>query len=148
VALQDLLGHSQIISLHCPLNEASHHMINQKAIDSMQDNVMLINTSRGAVVDTRAVINGLKSKKIGYLGMDVYEMESELFFEDKSLEVMQDDVFSRLVSFPNVVITGHQGFYTHEALEQIAATTLANISLCAQNKTSAETFVLGTTAAR
>lgn len=108
---------------------------------------MLINTSRGAVVDTKSVIKRLKSKKIGYLGMDVYEMESELFFEEKSLEVIQDDVFSRLVSFPNVVITGHQGFYTHEALEQIAAITLANIASCAQNKTTAESFVLGATTA-
>lgn len=139
--LASLMSHSDIITLHCPLTQESHHMINQNSISQMRDNVMLINTSRGALVDTQAVIQGLKSKKIGYLGLDVYEMESELFFEDLSLDIVQDDVFDRLTGFPNVIITGHQGFFTHEALEQIAQITLNNLSLAAQNQVDDNTFL-------
>ncbi len=125
--LSTLLGESHIISLHCPLNEDSHHMINDNSIGLMRDNVMLINTSRGGLINTAAIIKGLKSKKIGYLGLDVYEMESELFFHDHSQEVIQDDDFERLASFHNVLITGHQGFFTHEAMSEIATTTVDNL---------------------
>lgn len=125
--LTTLFSTSHIISLHCPLNEQSHHLINEHSLASMQDGVMLINTSRGGLIDTRAVINALKSHKLGYLGLDVYEMESELFFRDHSSEIIQDDVFERLASFHNVLITGHQGFFTIEALNQIAEVTLENM---------------------
>ncbi|MFZ8199892.1 2-hydroxyacid dehydrogenase [Alteromonas portus] len=127
VTLDELLERSVIVTLHCPLNEQSHHIINAESIDKMTQGVMLINTSRGGLVDDNAVIKGLKTKKIGYLGLDVYERESELFFDDHSQEIIQDDIFQRLITFPNVVITGHQGFFTIEALEEIAKTTLDNI---------------------
>ena len=100
----------------------------------MQDGVMLINTSRGALIDTQACIRALKSRKLGYLGLDVYEQESELFFKNRSEEILQDDLFARLVSFPNVLITGHQGFFTEEALEQIADVTVGNLCNFSQNK--------------
>lgn len=125
--LDDVLKNSDIISLHCPLVPGTHHMINQAAIDKMKHGVMLINTSRGGLVDTSAVIRALKTKKIGHLGLDVYEEESEMFFEDFSDTFIQDDVFARLQTFPNVTITGHQAFFTQEALEKIASTTLNNI---------------------
>lgn len=125
--LATLFSTSHIISLHCPLNEESHHLINQQSLDNMRDGVMLINTSRGGLIDTRAVINALKTHKLGYLGLDVYEMESELFFRDHSGEIIQDDVFERLATFHNVLITGHQGFFTIEALSQIAEVTLENM---------------------
>jgi D-lactate dehydrogenase len=104
----------------------------------MKDGAMLINTSRGALIDTRAVIKALKSGKLGYLGLDVYEEEADLFFEDISNRIIQDDVFARLLTFPNVVITGHQGFFTTNALENIARTTLQNITDFEQGKLSAE----------
>lgn len=128
VGLSELFKRSHIISLHCPLTAQTHHLIDEKAIAQMQDGVMLINTSRGAVIDSPALIQGLKTGKIGYLGMDVYEQEGDLFFEDLSCQIIQDDVFERLLTFPNVLITGHQGFFTHEALEKIAYTTLNNIA--------------------
>ena len=127
VSLDTLLEESIIITLHCPLNEHSQHIINASSIDKMPDGVMLINTSRGGLVDDSAIIKALKSKKIGYLGLDVYERESELFFTDHSHDIIQDDIFQRLTTFPNVLITGHQGFFTQEALEEIAAVTLDNI---------------------
>jgi len=142
VGLDKLLSDSHIISLHCPLNEDSHHMINQDAIDKMRDNVMLINTSRGGLVDTKALIRGLKSHKIGYLGLDVYEMESELFFKDRSDEIIHDDLFERLATFHNVVITGHQGFFTEEALDQIARTTISNILAYHNGTASTDRFVV------
>lgn len=142
VDLDSLFETADIITLHCPLNTNSHHLINAERIDSMKPNVMLINTSRGALIDTKAVIDGLKNRKIGYLGLDVYEMESELFFEDKSWDIIQDDVFERLIGFPNVLITGHQGFFTHEALTQIAQTTLNNIKLFSEGSTPDKTFLL------
>ncbi|WJG07867.1 2-hydroxyacid dehydrogenase [Aliiglaciecola sp. LCG003] len=141
VPLNKLIEESDIVTLHCPLTEESHHLINHSTIDKMKHNVMLINTSRGGLIDTQAIINGLKSHKIGYLGLDVYEMESELFFQDKSSDIMQDDVFARLLSFPNVVITGHQGFYTDEALRQIASTTINNLMLVNQGNTDTNTFI-------
>jgi D-lactate dehydrogenase len=128
VELPELFANSDIISLHCPLTPETHHLINSEAIEQIKSGVMLINTSRGALIDTQAVIEGLKSGKIGYLGVDVYEQESELFFEDLSGEIIQDDIFQRLTTFPNVLITGHQAFFTAEALHNIAETTFANIS--------------------
>lgn len=126
VALDDIWPNADIISLHCPLNQNTHHLVNPDSIAQMKDGVMLINTGRGGLIDTRAVIAGLKSKKIGYLGLDVYEEEASLFFEDKSNSLLQDDVFARLLTFPNVVITGHQAFFTREALTAIANITLTN----------------------
>lgn len=128
VTLDELLEQSDIVSLHCPLTPETRHLIDGPAVDKMKRGVMLINTSRGAVVNTRTVIDGLKSRKIGYLGLDVYEEEGDLFFEDLSEQVLQDDLFARLLTFPNVLITGHQAFFTHEALTAIAEITIANIS--------------------
>lgn len=128
VSQEELLGASDIVSLHCPLTPDTHHLIGDHAIAGMKRGVTLINTSRGQLVDTRAVIIGLKEGRIGRLGLDVYEEEADLFFEDLSNRVIRDDVFSRLLTFPNVLITGHQGFFTEEALGNIAATTLANVS--------------------
>ncbi len=128
VTLDELLTQSNIVTLHCPLTPETHHLINADSINQMRDGVMLINTSRGAILDTQAVIPALKSGKIGYLGLDVYEEEGDLFFEDLSSQVIQDDVFSRLLTFPNVLITGHQAFFTDNALKNIAETTLDNIT--------------------
>ena len=127
-ALPDLLPICDIITLHCPLTPETAHMIDARAIGLMKPGVMLINTSRGRVVDTKAVIRGLKSGLIGSLGLDVYEEESALFFEDRSARFIDDDVFARLLTFPNVLITGHQAFFTQEALTNIADTTIANIT--------------------
>lgn len=126
VALDELLGAADVVALHLPLTPETHHLIDAAALGRMKHGVMLVNTSRGGLVDTRAVIDGLKSGRIGALGLDVYEEEADLFFEDLSGTVIQDDVFARLLTFPNVLITGHQGFFTREALAGIAETTLAN----------------------
>jgi D-lactate dehydrogenase len=128
VSLPELFGTSDIVSLHCPMTAETYHLINAEAIDEMKPGIMLINTSRGQLIDTKAVTEGLKSGKIGYLGLDVYERETDLFFENLSNEVIQDDVFQRLLAFPNVLITGHQAFFTEEALQNIAETTIANIT--------------------
>ncbi|MEO1375105.1 MAG: 2-hydroxyacid dehydrogenase [Cyanobacteria bacterium J06635_10] len=128
VELSELLASSDIISLHCPLAAESYHMINAETLEQMKPGSMLINTSRGGLIDTKAVIDALKSKKLGYLGLDVYELEGDLFFEDLSEEVIQDDIFERLLTFPNVVITAHQAFFTKNALQNIAQTTLSNIT--------------------
>lgn len=128
VSLPELFAESDIITLHCPLTPETHHLINTQALNQMKPGVILINTSRGAVIDTQAVINALKSGNIGYLGLDVYEEEADLFFEDLSNRLIQDDIFARLLTFPNVIITGHQAFFTREALESIADTTLSNIT--------------------
>ena len=106
----------------------TRYIVNAKTIDRMKDGVFLINTSRGALVDTAAVIDGLKSRRIGYLAMDVYEEEGDLFFQDLSNQIVQDDIFARLLTFPNVLITGHQAFLTDHALDNIAETTLANLT--------------------
>ncbi len=127
VELHELYEKSDIISLHCPLNYETYHIINEYAISAMKEGVMIINTSRGPLIDTGAVIEGLKSGKVGYLGLDVYEEEEELFFEDFSERVIQDDMFVRLQTFPNVLITAHQAFFTREAVHNIAQTTLNNI---------------------
>ncbi len=128
VEVDELISQSDIISLHCPLTPESHHLINSEAIEQMKEGVVLLNTSRGALIDTVAVIDGLKSGKISSLGIDVYEEEGDLFFEDLSNQVIKDDVFARLLTFPNVLVTGHQAFFTREALSSIAKTTLQNIS--------------------
>lgn len=128
VELPELFAASDIITLHCPLTPETYHLIDDKALEQMKQGVMLINTSRGALIDTQAVTLALKSRKIAYLGLDVYEQESDLFFEDLSEDVIQDDVFQRLLTFPNVLITGHQAFFTENALKQIAQTTLSNIA--------------------
>lgn len=126
-SLAELYAQSDIISLHCPLNPETFHMINQSALEKMKDGVMIINTGRGALLDTKAVIAALKNGKIGSLGIDVYEEEENLFFQDLSLTIIQDDQFARLQTFNNVLITGHQAFFTREALVNIAETTLQNI---------------------
>jgi D-lactate dehydrogenase len=128
VPLSELWGAADIVSLHCPLTPATHHLIDATALAGMRPGVMLINTSRGAVIDTRAVIDNLKSGRIGSLGLDVYEEEAELFFRNLSDSVIQDDLFARLLTFPNVLITGHQAFFTQDALAGIAETTLGNIT--------------------
>ena len=126
--LPDLLADADIVTLHCPLTPETRHMIDAAALRQMKRGAMLINTSRGALVDTPAAIDALKSGQIGYQGLDVSEEEANLFFEDHSQQLIQDDVFTRLLTFPNVVITGHQAFFTREALENIAATTLENVT--------------------
>lgn len=126
-SLDELYAKADILSLHVPLLPDTHHLIDAEALKKMKDGVMLINTSRGALMDAEALIVGLKARKIGYLGIDVYEQEENLFFEDHSEEIIEDDVFERLVTFPNVLITAHQAFYTKEALNNIAHTTLQNI---------------------
>ena len=128
VSLEEVLSESDIISLHCPLTPQTQHLIDERAVWMMKKGVMLVNTSRGALIDTNAVIKGLKAKQIGYLALDVYEGESNMFFEDLSGEIIQDDVFERLLTFPNVIITGHQAFFTEDALQNIAETTLDNIT--------------------
>ena len=127
VSLAHLLQTSNIISLHCPLTPDTHHLINAKAIAQMHQGTVLINTSRGAVVDTQALVEALKSRQLGAVGLDVYEEEEDLFFKDLSDTIIQDDTFARLQTFPNVLITGHQGFFTEEALHNIASTTIDNI---------------------
>ncbi|MFN6944477.1 MAG: 2-hydroxyacid dehydrogenase [Cytophagaceae bacterium] len=126
--IDTLLSQSDIISLHCPLNPNTFHLINEKTIGQMKDGVMLINTSRGALIDTKAVINALKTCKIAYLGLDVYEEEADLFFEDLSDRIITDDVFMRLLTFHNVLITGHQAFFTQNAMTNIADITMDNIA--------------------
>jgi len=128
VSWSELLERSDIISLHCPLTPETHHLVGADAIGRMKPGAMLINTSRGAVVDTHALIVGLKHGRLGYVGLDVYEEEEGLFFADLSDKPIQDDQFARLLTFPNVLITGHQAFFTSDALTAIADTTIANIT--------------------
>jgi D-lactate dehydrogenase len=134
VALDELFAQSDIITLHCPLTPENKHLINRQALNKMKNGVMLINTSRGALLDTLAIIQGLKSSKLGYLGLDVYEEEERIFFEDRSGLILSDDVFARLLTFPNVIITGHQAFFTQEALLNISATTIDNITRFENNQ--------------
>jgi D-lactate dehydrogenase len=134
VELNQLFAESDIITVHCPLTPENKHLINGQALEKMKKGVMLINTSRGALLDTVAIIEGLKNGKIGYLGLDVYEEEEEIFFEDRSGLILSDDVFARLLTFPNVIITGHQAFFTREALLNIAATTIDNITKFENNQ--------------
>jgi D-lactate dehydrogenase len=132
--LDMLYAQSDIISLHCPLNSKTSHLINKESLEKFKPGAMLINTSRGGLVDTTAIIEALKSHHLGYLGIDVYEQEENLFFEDLSERILQDERILRLLSFPNVLITSHQAFLTREALDQIADTVLSNISAFEANK--------------
>jgi D-lactate dehydrogenase len=125
--LNTLFKTADIISLHCPLNEKTHHIINHQSIQNMKKNVVIINTGRGALIDSKALIHALKKQKISGVALDVYELESGIFFYDHSMDIIQDDNLMRLTTFPNVLITSHQGFLTHEALEHIAQTTMQNI---------------------
>jgi D-lactate dehydrogenase len=127
VDLDELWANSDIVTLNCPLTPETQHLVDAAAVARMKPGVMLVNTGRGPLIDTRAVIDGLKSGQIGALALDVYEEEGRLFFQDRSDEVLSDDVFARLLTFPNVLITAHQAFLTHEALSAIAHTTLANL---------------------
>jgi D-lactate dehydrogenase len=134
VELPELLSASDVVSLHCPLMPETHHLINPESLQHLKPGAMLINTSRGGLIDTRAVIQAIKSGTIGTFGTDVYEEEENLFFEDRSDTIIQDDTFQLLQSFPNVVITAHQGFFTRNALQEIAETTLANITNFAEGR--------------
>ena len=126
--LNDVLKNSDVISLHCPLTKETHHIFDKSAFSTMKDGVMLINTSRGALINTKDAIEALKKGKIGYFGIDVYEQEEHIFFKDLSESIIQDDLIQRLISFSNILITPHQGFFTEEALTQIAITTIKNIT--------------------
>lgn len=126
--LDTLLAQSDILSLHCPLMDTTRHIINDKTIAKMKQGVLLVNTSRGGLVDTKAVLRALKTRHIGGLALDVYEGEGDLFYDDHSHEIIQDDYLMRLMTFPNVVVTGHQAFFTEEALSEIASCTLRNLS--------------------
>lgn len=128
VDYETLISSADVISIHCPLNEHTHHLINQQSFQKMKTGVMLINTSRGALLDTAHAIEALKDGKLGYLGIDVYEQEDKLFFRDLSESIIPDEQILRLMSFPNVLVTSHQGFFTNEALTEIAHTTLQNLS--------------------
>lgn len=135
VSLDVLVGQSDIISLHCPLTDDTFHLINKDTLDKMKKGVMIINTGRGKLIDTKDAIEALKSGQIGYLGIDVYEQEEQLFFKDLSADIIQDDQIQRLMSFPNVLLTAHQAFFTKEAITQIAEVTLGNISDLVNSKT-------------
>eukprot|EP01114_Cavostelium_apophysatum_P002692 TRINITY_DN1237_c0_g1_i2.p1 TRINITY_DN1237_c0_g1~~TRINITY_DN1237_c0_g1_i2.p1 ORF type:complete len:334 (-),score=125.03 TRINITY_DN1237_c0_g1_i2:24-1025(-) len=127
VDLDTVWKESDVISIHAPLTKETTHMLNDDSVAKLKDGVMIVNTSRGPLIDTKALIRGLKTKKIGSVGMDVYENESNLFFEDHSKDVMEDDMMARLTSFNNVIVTGHQAFFTKEALGNISKTTMQNI---------------------
>ena len=130
VSLEELLEQSDIISLHCPLTDETRHMINAEAIGKMKKGVVIVNTSRGALIDAEALLEGIKARKIGAACLDVYEEEADVFFEDRSGHILNDDLLSRLISMPNVIVTSHQAFLTEEALNNIAETTVSNILSC------------------
>jgi D-lactate dehydrogenase len=134
VSLNELATDADIITLHCPLTPENRYLIDAELIAKMKMGVMLVNTSRGGLIDTKAAIEGLKSQKIGYLALDVYEEEENLFFEDRSDSIVRDDIFQRLLTFPNVIVTGHQAFFTRNALQNIAETTFANIQQIQQGQ--------------
>ena len=127
VTLDELFSHSDILSLHCPLTEDTHHLINADTLAQCKKGVVILNTSRGALVDAEALLEGIKSRHVGAACLDVYEEEGDLFFEDKSGHILEDDTLARLISMPNVIVTSHQAFLTEEALENIAETTVQNI---------------------
>jgi D-lactate dehydrogenase len=139
VERDELLSQADIVTLHCPLTPETYHLIDGKSLKGMKSGVMIINTSRGALLDTSAVLDALKDGKVGYLGLDVYEEEGDLFFRDLSDKVITDDVFARLLTFPNVIVTGHQAFFTQEALANIADDTIT--SLLTFHKQGAEALV-------
>ncbi|KAF9969082.1 hypothetical protein BGZ73_008732 [Actinomortierella ambigua] len=141
--LEDLLQQSDIVTLHCPLVPSTRHLINQQTLKRLKKGAMLINTSRGGIIDTKAVIHALKSGQIGALGLDVYENEGELFFVDRSADIIHDDIFQRLLTFPNVLVTGHQAFFTAEALTEIAQTTLLNLQHFVKGTKSENILVAG-----
>ena len=141
VTLPELLAQSDVISLHCPLTSETRHMIGAAAIAGMKTGVVIVNTSRGALIDTEALIDGLKRRKIGAACLDVYEEESELFYEDRSDSIIEDDVLVRLISMPNVIVTSHQAFLTKEALNNIAATTVDNLLKFQRGEPAPETEV-------
>lgn len=124
---EELFRFSDILTLHVPLMPSTHHLIDRTALEMMREGVFLINTSRGALIDTPAVVEALKSRKVGFLAIDVYEEEASLFFEDRSSDIINDDTFARLLTFPNVIVTGHQAFLTDHALRNIAETTVRNL---------------------
>ncbi len=130
VSLDELLERSDIISLHCPLTDGTRHMINAGAIEKMKKGVVIVNTSRGGLIDAEALLEGIKARKIGAACLDVYEEEADVFFEDRSGHILNDDLLSRLISMPNVIVTSHQAFLTEEALSNIAETTMNNILSC------------------
>jgi D-lactate dehydrogenase len=132
VPLDELLARSRVLLLQCPLNADTHHLINAERLARMPRGAILVNTSRGAVIDTKAVIRALKSGRLGGLAIDVYEEEADLFFADHSADILTDDVFARLLTFPNVLVSAHQAFFTEEALAGIATTTLANLQAFAE----------------
>ncbi len=134
VPLQTLLSESDVVSLHCPLTESTRYLINADTLKLMKDRAMLVNTSRGALIDTSAVIGALKARRLRALAIDVYEQESQLFFYDHSSDLIDDELFLRLMTFPNVIVTGHQGFFTAEALHEIAAVTLHNLDCFAKGQ--------------
>lgn len=125
--IDEIIAASDVLSLHCPLTPGTHHLLNPSSFARMREGAIVVNTSRGALIDTEAAIEALKSGRLGGLAIDVYEQEADLFFEDLSAEIIQDDTLQRLMMFPNVLVTGHQAFFTREALGAIAETTLANI---------------------
>ncbi len=133
VSLDELFAKSDIISLHCPLNEETHHLINRSTLDKLKTGVVIVNTSRGALIDAEALLEGIKLRKIGAACLDVYEEEEDVFFRDFSGHIMSDDTLARLISMPNVLVTSHQAFLTEEALENIAETTAENIIALARD---------------
>ena len=141
VTLPELLAQSDVVSLHCPLTSETRHIIGAAAIAGMKTGVVIVNTSRGALIDTEALIDGLKRRKIGAACLDVYEEESELFYEDRSDSIIEDDVLVRLISMPNVIVTSHQAFLTKEALNNIAATTVDNLLKFQRGEPAPETEV-------
>jgi D-lactate dehydrogenase len=128
VSLDEVCGHAEVISLHCPLTPETHHIVNARTLAAMKPGALLVNTSRGGLIDTEAAIEALKNGRLGGLAIDVYEQEANLFFQDLSSEIIPDDIIQRLVSFPNVIVTGHQAFFTREAVGTIVATTLESIA--------------------
>ena len=146
VTLSHLFSESDVISLHCPLTEETYHMIDAESITQMKEGVILVNTSRGALIDAEALLEGIKSRRVGAACLDVYEEESEFFFEDLSGHIVEDDVLARLISMPNVLLTSHQAFLTEEALENIAETTVENLAelarcgTCKNELTQGEAF--------
>ena len=127
VELDELFARSDVISLHCPLTDETRHMINAAAIEKMKKGVVIVNTSRGGLIDAEALLEGIKARKIGAACLDVYEEEADIFFEDRSGHILNDELLSRLISMPNVIVTSHQAFLTEEALNNIAETTVGNI---------------------
>ena len=133
VTLEELFARSDVISLHCPLTDDTRHMISAAAIEKMKKGVVIVNTSRGGLIDAEALLEGIKARKIGAACLDVYEEEADIFFEDRSGHILNDELLSRLISMPNVIVTSHQAFLTEEALNNIAETTVGNILSCFEN---------------